>query len=186
MPRQEEKEEKEEKEENKIPEADGECDKADKVDDTREEDQEQEENCWFRRQGNSKLLLPPGILNTSETEKPNVKAKPVLVARTFTTSLMSDGTVEVTCNDETGKPYVRSRSNHGWTVLYTPHGAKETETFQGADGKVWFTWYYVGEPTKERAIMKIYGEGDGVHPVGMVEWYHGERGSEEMYFKHTP
>lgn len=94
--------------------------------------------------------------------------------------------MEIKCINESGETYVRSRSNHGWTALYASNGAKEMETFCGADGRVWFTWYYVGEPTHERGIMKIYGEGDGVHPVGMVEYFHGQRGSEEMYFKHVP
>lgn len=115
--------------------------------------------------------------------------KPVAINEIFNyshTATLDDGTLQVKCADEHGRRYVRSSSKDGWVTWYRPSGAKETESFQGVDGKLWFTWHYVGEPDKERGIMKVYHDGDGVHPSGMVEWYQGERGSEHMYFKYVP
>ena len=115
--------------------------------------------------------------------------KPVAINGIFNyshTATLDDGTLQVKCADEHGRRYVRSSSKDGWVTWYRPSGAKEIESFQGVDGKLWFTWHYVGEPDKERGIMKVYHDGDGVHPSGMVEWYQGERGSEHMYFKYVP
>ena len=95
--------------------------------------------------------------------------------------VLMDGTIQVKCKHGSGEMYIRSKSKDGWTTIYGVSGAKEAAYFKGANGLTWFTWYFVGEAGNERGVMKIYHEGDGVHPMGMVEWYKGEKGHEELY-----
>ena len=85
-----------------------------------------------------------------------------------------------------GRHYARKRSKDGWVAWYQPNGAKEKEHFEGKDGALWFTWFYLGDPGQERGIMKMYHEADPAHTNGTVEWYSGERGSECMYCKYDP
>ena len=88
------------------------------------------------------------------------------------------------CEKSSGSDLAGSVTKDGWTTLYKTDGRKESDSFSGRDGSCWFTTFYSGPQGKERAIMKVYHE-DHMLPElrGMVEWYKGEKGKEDMFFR---
>ena len=100
--------------------------------------------------------------------------------------VLIDGTLMIKRMHPNGGKFVYSTMKDGWVTQYRIDGTKEKESFHGRDGVPWFTWFYVGSKGNERGVMKIYHEGDGVHPANTVEWYVGPRGHEEMYLKSKP
>ena len=121
---------------------------------------------------------------TAESRKQNHKSASACVERCAIVYL-PDGTVMEKHVHKNGSMFVSSITKDGWVTRYRADGVKESETFYGggACGKPWFTWHYVGQIGNERGVMKVYHEGDGVHPNGTVEYYRGERGSESLYCK---